>query len=114
MEQKAIYSKSIPALSQMLIVSSSHNEDCTSPICAFCKKNMQILDCPIPPPIVNGKVSANTCLWYGIVPRSVALAISNCSASDLASTRIPMLDNSMLLSKVGYQNKMSPLKRQSS
>ncbi len=33
-------------------IASGHREDCTSPICALRRKNIQIRDCPIPPPIV--------------------------------------------------------------
>jgi hypothetical protein len=35
-------------------ISSGQMLDCTSPICFFLRKNMQSLDCPIPPPILKG------------------------------------------------------------
>ena len=46
------YSSWIPLFSHACIISSGHREDCTSPMCALRRKNIQIRDCPIPPPMV--------------------------------------------------------------
>ena len=49
-----LYNKIIPFSAQVFIISLLQTETCTSPICAFCKSNIQSLDWPIPPPIVSG------------------------------------------------------------
>lgn len=46
------YSSLTPAAFAASIVSSLQMELCTSPICALRRKNIQMRDCPIPPPIV--------------------------------------------------------------
>ncbi len=47
-----LYSIWIPFLVASSTISSGQMEHCTSPMWAFLRKNMQILDCQIPPPIV--------------------------------------------------------------
>ena len=49
---RCFYSRWIPASMAFFRISSGHRETCTSPICAFRRKNIQILDWPMPPPIV--------------------------------------------------------------
>ena len=46
------YRSCTPYSSQVLDISSGQREDWTSPMWALRRKNIQILDCPIPPPIV--------------------------------------------------------------
>ena len=46
-----------------LRISSGHILDCISPICAFLSSSIHRRDCPIPPPMLNGRVSSSKRLW---------------------------------------------------
>lgn len=41
-----------PCAAHSARIAGSHTDDCTSPIWHLRRKNMQILDCPMPPPMV--------------------------------------------------------------
>ena len=44
-------------------ISSGQMLDCISPICAFLSKSIHSLDCPIPPPMLNGSVPSSMRRW---------------------------------------------------
>ena len=46
------YNNFIPLISQASTMSAGQRELCTSPMCAFRRKNIHMRDCPIPPPMV--------------------------------------------------------------
>lgn len=57
-----IYSSRMPARSQAAVVSSSHMDACTSPMCALPSSSMDRRDWPMPPPIVGGSCPASSIL----------------------------------------------------
>ncbi len=48
------HNRDIPYLPHNYYTYFDHIDTCTSPTCSLSSINMQSLDCPIPPPIVNG------------------------------------------------------------
>ena len=53
-----IHRSLVPCVIASFLTASGHTEACTSPICALWRRNMQSLDCPMPPPIVWGNSPA--------------------------------------------------------
>ena len=96
-----IYRSWTPFSSHCAIISSGHREDCTSPMCALRRKNIQIRDCPIPPPMVYGSSSLMIAFWKGRSFLSSHPAFFNWESRAFLSTRIPMEDNSNAISRTG-------------
>ena len=74
---------------------------CTSPMWALRRKNMQMRDWPMPPPMVKGTSSWITAWWKGSCARSMHPAASSWRSSASLSTRMPMLDSSRAMSRTG-------------
>ena len=53
----------MPFWAQRVRSSEDHSLTWTSPIWCLCSRTIQSRDCPIPPPMVRGKVLVNTALW---------------------------------------------------
>ena len=66
---------------------------------------MHILDCPIPPPIVNGSTSSSIPLWKSYSRLKSSPVFVNCSSSDLLSTRIPLMIIQMKIVVLGARIK---------
>lgn len=61
--QRVHYCKIVmPFWAQRVRSSEDHSLTCTSPIWCLCNRTIQSRDCPIPPPIVRGKILVNTAL----------------------------------------------------
>ena len=95
------YNNKIPCFCASATISSFQREDWTSPICALRRKNIQIRDCPIPPPIVRGSSLSKIDFWKGSAARSGQPAFSSWDSSELSSTRMPIEESSKAMSKIG-------------
>ena len=76
-------------------MSSGHIEDCTSPICAFFRKNMHSRDWPMPPPAVRGSSPSSSARWNRRAAQSSWPQAQSCYIRPCSSTRMPMDDISM-------------------
>ena len=68
---------------------------------ALRRKNIQIRDCPMPPPMVYGSSSLMIAFWKGRSFLSSQPAFFNWESRAFLSTRIPMEDNSNAISRTG-------------
>ena len=91
----ARHSSSMPASRSVRTASSSHIDECTSPIWAFFRKNMHSRDWPMPPPAVSGSSPFSSALWNGRYAQSSWPLAQSCSISDFSSTRMPIDDISI-------------------